>query len=126
MRKQYHLRPTTQGFDAWDVHRLIALSRELPVRDVPLTELDDLDANYWYQAAGDVPSCRSLVRHMRRVMEVDTDYPVILSREGRVMDGMHRICRCLLEEKKTVRAVRFTTNPAPDFRQVTDIDGLPY
>jgi hypothetical protein len=41
---------------------------------------------------------------------------VILGSDGRVMDGMHRIARAVLEGRTTVRAVRFPMNPEPDFR----------
>jgi hypothetical protein len=34
MRKQYQLVARGYGFDAWDVDRLISLSRELPVHAV--------------------------------------------------------------------------------------------
>jgi len=38
---------------------------------------------------------------MRLIDEVDIGYPIILDRNGRVIDGMHRVCR----------AARFATNP---------------
>ena len=41
---------------------------------------------------------------------------MILGSDGRVMDGMHRIARALLEERTTIRAVRFPTDPDPDVR----------
>jgi hypothetical protein len=43
MRKQYYFRPSPTGLLAWDVHRLIALSRKFTVRAVPLEEIQDLD-----------------------------------------------------------------------------------
>ena len=41
---------------------------------------------------------------------------MILGSDGRVMDGMHRIARALLEGWTTVRAVRFPADPEPDHR----------
>ena len=43
MRKQYYFRPSPSGLLAWDVDRLVRLSRELPVRTLPLTEIRELD-----------------------------------------------------------------------------------
>jgi hypothetical protein len=39
MRTQYHSQPSAGGFDAWDVARLIELSRDLPVTRVALDSL---------------------------------------------------------------------------------------
>jgi hypothetical protein len=47
VRKQYHLRQAEAGHDAWDVDRLIELSRDLPVVDVDVSEIGDVDTPYW-------------------------------------------------------------------------------
>ena len=41
------------------------------------------------------------------------------------MDGMHRVCLALMDEQKTIRAVRFANDPEPDYIGV-DPDNLPY
>jgi hypothetical protein len=41
------------------------------------------------------------------------------------MDGMHRIARALLEGRTTIPAVRFSTDPEPDYRNCRPAD-LPY
>jgi hypothetical protein len=51
--------------------------------------------------------------------------PVILGPDGRMMDGMHRLARALLEKRTEIAAVRFATLPEPDFRDVHP-DDLPY
>jgi hypothetical protein len=48
-----------------------------------------------------------------------------VDRLGRVMDGMHRIARALLEGEPTIRAVRFDVHPEPDLRDCLPGD-LPY
>jgi hypothetical protein len=48
VRKQYHFRPGSRGLDAWDVDRLVAAVDEVPVEDVPLTEIGELDSTYWF------------------------------------------------------------------------------
>src|SRR5215207_3881541 len=44
MRKQYYFRPSPVGLLAWDVDRLVELSRKFSVRAVPLEEIQELDA----------------------------------------------------------------------------------
>jgi hypothetical protein len=125
MRKQYHFWPAAHGLDAWDVDRLIRLSARLPVVDVPLVEIGEVDTAYWASPGAGSPTVREIVGHLRLVLDVDASYPVILGPDGRVMDGMHRIARALLENRTEIAAVRFATLPEPDFRDVHP-DDLPY
>jgi hypothetical protein len=125
MRKQYHLLPTQNGFDAWDVDKLIEASKDLPLVQVHLDDIEELDENFWYQGAGDIPTCRSIAEHAKLINEADLDYAVILSAERRVMDGMHRILKALNQGHRTIDAVIFRSTPLPDHRDIP-IDDLPY
>jgi hypothetical protein len=124
VRKQYHFWPGEQGNDAWDVDRLVALSRDLPVEEVALADLSEIDSNYWF-GDWDAPTVRRVVDHFRLMQEVDTSHPIILGPDGRVMDGMHRVARALLEGRSTITAVRLPTLPEPDYRNCR-ADELPY
>lgn len=125
MRKQYHFFPGGKGLDAWDVDRLIRLSADLPLRAVPLESIKDLDTEYWFDGSWEVPTVRKVVDHLRLIQEVDPSYPIILGADGRVMDGMHRVARALLEAHTSIRAVRFAVDPEPDYRNCRPED-LPY
>jgi hypothetical protein len=122
VRKQYYFRPSDDGFDAWDVTHLIELSANLPVKEAPLTSIRELDSVYWFGADGSPSTVRILVRHMQLVLDVDLSYPVILGSDGSVMDGMHRVARCLLEGRLTVPAVQFLEQPEPDHTNVRPQD----
>ena len=124
MRKQYHFRPRGEAFDAWDVDHLVELSAGLPVEDVALSSIPDIDEAYWF-SDGSPATVRDLVRHMELVNAADLGYPVILGADGMVMDGMHRIAKLLLLGESTVRAVRFAVQPEPDYINVRP-DELPY
>jgi hypothetical protein len=121
MRKQYNF---WEG-DAWDVDRLVALSARLPVTDVALTSITEIDSPYWFDGSDQLPTVRNIVEHVRLIEVVDLSYPIILSASGRVMDGMHRIARAILEGLPTIKAVRFTTDPEPDYVNCRLAD-LPY
>jgi hypothetical protein len=125
VRKQYHFWPGEHGLDAWDVHRLVELSREFPVMEVPVESIAEIDSNYWFGDGFGDPTVRKLVEHMQLVREVDPTFPIILGVDGRVMDGMHRIARALLEGRPTISAVKFDVHPEPDFRDCSPED-LPY
>jgi hypothetical protein len=55
MRKQYHLWPAATGFDAWDVSRLIRLSRGLPVHAMAVDSVREVDTVYWFDASPALP-----------------------------------------------------------------------
>jgi hypothetical protein len=124
VRKQYHFWPGDEGLDAWDVDRLITLSRDLHPEEVAVDEIDEVDSVYWFDEVN-APTVRAVVGHVKLINEVDPAHPIILSAEGRVMDGMHRIARALLEGRETVVAVRFAQPIPPDYRNVRPAD-LPY
>src|SRR5689334_17486217 len=121
MRKQYHFRPGPTGLRAWDIDRLVALSRHLVSQPVPIASIRELDESYW----GASMTCRQVAEHARLIHEAAIGYPVILSSDGRIMDGMHRVLKALMQGESHIPAVRFLTDPEPDFVGV-DPDELPY
>ena len=124
VRKQYNFRPSAGGLDAWDVDNLIRASADLPVKDVPLDSIADVDTDFWFKF-GPIPTVRRIIEHLHLIREVDLSYPVILGADGRVMDGMHRIARAIVDGHSTIKAVRFEIEPEPDFRDCSP-EGLPY
>ena len=125
LRPQYHFRPSEDGFFAWDVHQLIAASEPLPVFEHPLSDIAELDELWWFQSSNDRPTPRSIAEHAKIITAVDLSYPIILCAEGRLMDGMHRCLKALIEERSHVSARRFDVTPPPDHVNVQPSD-LPY
>ena len=123
MRKQYFFRASPEGLLAWDVDRLVRLSRDLPVRAVPLTEIRELDEAFF--GADEPPTWRAFAAHVRLVNEAELAYPIIRSADGAVMDGMHRVTRAWVQGQQTIDAVQFDVDPSPDFVDC-DPDALPY
>ena len=98
----------------WYVARLQQLSASLPKRWVPLDSLTDLDQNLWFNTYGEVPTCRAVAVHAKRIIDANLEYPVILSPEGEIMDGMHRVAKAWLAGMTEILAVQFTETPPPD------------
>jgi len=115
IRPQYYFRQSDLGLLAWDIRRLVELSRDLPIQHVSLADIAELDETHWYSHEGDSPTCRSLLQHMQLIDEVDLGHPIILDQDGRVMDGMHRVCKAVRQSKSKLPAVQFVINPDPDF-----------
>lgn len=92
--------------EAWNVPRLAMLSAELPVADIPLAALSLGNTVY-------TTNMREMVMHVRSILNADMSKPIILSENGEIMDGRHRIMRALLDGDETIKAVRFEVNPSP-------------
>jgi hypothetical protein len=123
MRKQYYFRPTERGVLIWDVDRLVELSREFERRRVPLEAIREIDEAFWMD--GRAVTCRELAMHAKLIQEADLSFPIILNADGRVMDGMHRVCKALLKGRADIDAVQFRVDPEPDHIDVAEGD-LPY
>ncbi len=126
MRQQYHFRRSEQGqLLIWDVSKLIELANELEVISVPLDDIQELDEAFWYDLGGAKPTCRNVAEHAKLIQQTDLSYPILLCSEGRVMDGMHRVCKALINGDSHIKVVRFPHPIEPHFIDV-DTDTLPY
>lgn len=120
IRRQYHFRPSPGGgFHAWDVRRLIDMAADLPVRETPLSDIAELDQNWWFQTDDAIPSPAEMLKHFRLMQETDLRFPVLLCAEGRLMDGMHRVMKAAWQGEERIATRRFETTPEPDHSNVT-------
>lgn len=124
MRRQYHFRQVEGHELIWDVHRLVTLSKHFETKQIPLSIISELDECFWF-AGKTEPTCRVVAEHAKLIQEADLTHPIILAADGRVMDGMHRVCKELIEGRSTVDAVQFQRDPEPDYVDA-DGDSLPY
>lgn len=114
IRPQYHFRTTPHGLDAFDVRKLIKLSSTLPVKKIDPQSIAELEQDHWYFSGG-VPSPRSILEHIALIEACDIAYPIILDQQGRLMDGMHRVCKAVMQGEKEILAVQFSSDPTPDY-----------
>jgi hypothetical protein len=56
-----------------------------------------------------------MVDHIRLIHVADMAFPIILSSQGAIMDGRHRVAKALLEGRTEIEAVQFVTDPEPDY-----------
>jgi hypothetical protein len=124
MRKQYFFRPSEGGYKAWDVDRLVAMTKDFPRIEVALSDIRELDEAFPADEKGTV-TWRNVVGHMALIEAADLSYPIILAANGEVMDGRHRVAKAMLKGKATIGAVQFTNDPEPDYVDVQPSD-LPY
>jgi hypothetical protein len=125
VRKQYHSRLSDGRRLIWDVDRLMGLALNLPIKLVLISQIEEIDEAYWFQASDPPPTCRAVIEHAKLIEAADLEYPIILCPQGRVMDGMHRVARAALMGMQSIRARQFPEMPKPDYID-TALESLPY
>lgn len=98
----------------WEAERLWALSKELPVKMVPLSAISNFDDACWFHSSERGPTCRAVASHAKRIYEADLSCPIVFSASGVLMDGMHRVAKAWLLGIEEVLAVQFEADPPPD------------
>lgn len=108
----------SDGKRTWRVEDLWAAAKGLTPVWVELADLEAeklLDSHVWTRS-GDwtkALTVREVLDHARRVADADLDYPIILTPEGRIADGTHRIARALQKGWQSILAIRLRTMPEP-------------
>lgn len=93
----------------YSVTRLIEYSKNLPIFEMPLAGI-----HIGEKVFAESRTARSIAEHVKRVNETCLDYPILLSPDGFIMDGWHRVIRALVEGKETINAIRFKELPPVD------------
>jgi hypothetical protein len=98
----------------WTVTNLVARAKDLVPFDLPLAAIYS-GTEVWTP----VGSAYGIAHHVRRALDVNTEYPIILCQRGFIMDGWHRVLRALIDGKATIKAVRFDETPPHDYLKPT-------
>ena len=91
----------------YGVARLLDDVKHLPVFDCPLAAID-LSGEIWGGC-----NMHALAWHVKRVKDADLDNPILLSWDGAIADGRHRVIKALALGKRTIKARRMTWKPEP-------------
>ena len=124
-RRTHFFRTTATEVLGWEVERLWAQAASLPVTQTALSELASLlEAPVWLgdgplrdMSLAPLPSLRAVAVYARESYLTDLDYPIILSAEGEIMDGRHRLVKAWMLGLPTIAVVRFPTTPPLDQRR---------
>ena len=106
-----HTVPGGRAF--WITEKLWRAAEGLPVTRIPLAVIAEFEQDCWFQGKH-APTCLAVAEHARRIQEADLSYPVILSADGRLMDGGHRVAKAYLRGDADIAAVRFEADPEPE------------
>lgn len=96
-----------------DVSNADTLGITIPVFEYEVASFNGFDKDVWF-GSQHKPTVNKVLEHYKKIEGANFDHPIILSQDGMVLDGVHRICRAHLDGRKTIPAVRFKVDPEPD------------
>lgn len=115
LEKHSHTVPGGRGY--WLTERLWAAAADLQIKRIKIDSIPEFDRDCWFGERR-APTIRNVADHLRRVAEADLSHPIILSRDGRLLDGGHRVAKAYLRGDTDILAVQFDEDPEPDWVEV--------
>jgi DNA/RNA-binding domain of Phe-tRNA-synthetase-like protein len=100
----------------WTITRLLALAADLPVEQVHIETLNELDRVSYLgkpHTAGRL-TLREMAEHARLIEQADLSVPIVLSQENQVLVGLHSVAKAYLSGVSVLPAKRFTVTPEPE------------
>lgn len=126
LRQQYHFRRSEDGdLLVWDVNKLILKTKSMTAIKIKLADIKEYKTNYWYDLGEAKPTCENIIEHIKLIEKVDLSYPIIVCNQGKLIDGMHRVCKANLLGLKEILAFKFVDYIKPDYINI-NYDDLSY
>lgn len=92
----------------YSVARMLDDAKNLPVFEVPVSALS-LSDEIWGGC-----NILALAFHVKKCMDADLSFPILLDWNGDLADGRHRLIKAIATGKRTLLAKRFTWKMDPD------------
>lgn len=102
--------------NGWYVDNLIRLTEDLPIFEKPVSEIRAIALESEFPGL-ETRTYADVAYHARVAMDASLEYPIILSEDGRIMDGHHRILKAIILGNEMIKVVQFTMDPEPDFKK---------
>ena len=101
------------GKRKWDLDQIWDDSLPLEVFQVKVDTLwDNRYSKAWcWQHDGEIINNEFFLHHLERVMAADLSYPIILSEERYILDGVHRLMKAKYLGIENISCVQFETDP---------------
>lgn len=74
------------------------------------------DKNIYYSAMDVVNNPKKYSDDYKRILKADLSYPIIISSDNFIVDGVHRLTKAFLSKKKTIKAYIFNDDLMKKFK----------
>jgi hypothetical protein len=97
---------------SWEVSTLIGLTENSKPALIPVDALPGFDARRWLQLPPKFKNVTVewIMNCATRILDADLYYPIILTPEGEIADGMHRLAKARWMGMTEINAVRLPDN----------------
>jgi disulfide oxidoreductase YuzD len=96
----------------WDLVDIWKDSASLQPIEVKVDTLwKEYEGIYCWLEVGDKVTHAHFLHHLDRIMSADLSYPIILSEENYIMDGVHRLMKCKYLGITSIHCLKFKKDP---------------
>tara|TARA_Y100000310_G_C20418793_1_gene685653 strand:+ start:105 stop:464 length:360 start_codon:yes stop_codon:yes gene_type:complete len=111
--------PPTKLYDIgreWQLKDIWRQSKKLKIKAVKVDDLWDkrYAKVFCWTLHGEEINNEFFLHHLERVLNADLTYPIILSEEDYILDGVHRLMKCKFLKIKYISCVQFKKDPKPN------------
>lgn len=108
---------TVNGWkQCWSVEDLWEAAKEYPVELIPVVDLvDKLNGTCWTEGAGEDATPQWVLGHTRRILKADLNCPILIDEKNNILDGVHRLCKAVLDGRDNIAVQRIERLPEPLF-----------
>lgn len=102
-----------RGEKVWLATTLLRAVKEQKLEsfDFPLAAYNMLNMGFRVENTDD------FIWQMKRTLNADYNYPIVLDDYGQVADGFHRICHAIYDGKTIIKAYRLKKMPPADYTE---------
>ena len=91
-------------------------SQKLPIEKIEVDKLWERYSKAWcWQHNEEIINHDFFLHHMQRILDADLDYPIILSEEYYIFDGVHRLVKAKHLQHKYIYCVQYSKDPEPNY-----------
>lgn len=97
----------------WDLQQIWDSTKNFEVKEIKVSKLwDDRYKEAWcWQHEGEIINNLFFLHHMKRVLNADLSYPIILSEENLIFDGVHRLMKAKHLGLEYIKYVKYEKDP---------------
>jgi hypothetical protein len=97
----------------WDLQNIWKSTKDFQKKKIKISKLwDERYAKAWcWQHEEEVINNEFFLHHMERVLKADLSYPIILSEENLIFDGVHRLVKAKHLGLEYIEYVQFKKDP---------------
>lgn len=104
------------GEHEYDVRKLWKIAKSIPIQTISASELSWIldekkvwDDNFTPRDIINLSDAEKKDNeHWIRIKNADVSYPILISADGWIIDGVHRFCKLLLSGNNMIRVRKFT------------------